>query len=105
MPTSPLRLLAATALAVLVCACASRPENDRSPIKFKVFEDADTDHDGKLNHAEVAAVPELEPLLRYFDRIDSDHSGFLSWSEVRAARFPVFREPRIPGLETEPPPP
>lgn len=101
MPTLSSRLFAAAWLAVLASACAVDPQRDRSPIKFKVFEDADTDHDGKLNHAEVAAVPELEPLLRIFNRVDTDHSGFLSWNEVRAARFPVFREPRLPQSEGE----
>ena len=97
MPTLPSRLLAVALLAML-SACAGNPERDRSPIPFKVFDDADTDHDGKLNRDEVAAVPGLEPLQRMFDRIDSDHSGFLSWNEVRAGRFPVFRPP--PSMQT-----
>lgn len=97
MSKLPSRLLALTLLASLAaCQSEAARQRDRSPIPFKVFDDADTDHDGKLNHAEVAAVPELEPLLRIFNRVDTDHSGFLSWNEVRAARFPVFREPRLP---------
>lgn len=95
MPTLSSRLLAA-ALLVLLAACAGDPERDRSPITFKLFDDADTDHDGKLDRAELAAVPELEPLARYFDRIDTDQSGYLSWAEVRAGRFPVFRAPKLP---------
>lgn len=97
MPPLPSRLLA-VAVAAVVAACSSDAsrQRDRSPITFQAFDDADADHDGKLNHAEVAAVAEFEPLLRYFDRIDTDHSGFLSWNEVRAARFPVFRAPKLP---------
>jgi Ca2+-binding EF-hand superfamily protein len=89
--------LLAIALPVCLAACAGDPERERSPIAFKVFDDADTNHDGKLDREEVAAVPGLQPLLLRFDRIDSDHSGFLSWNEVRAARFPIFRPPPLPG--------
>ncbi|MDB5968287.1 MAG: h [Hydrocarboniphaga sp.] len=97
MSNLPSRLLA-FALLVSLAACQSDAarQRERSPITFKAFDDADTDHDGKLNREEVLAVPEFVPLAKYFDRIDSDHSGFLSWNEVRAARFPVFREPRLP---------
>jgi hypothetical protein len=98
MSKLPLCLLAIVLPACLAaCQSDAARERERSPIPFKVFDDADTNHDGKLDRDEVAAVPELEPLLRHFERIDSDHSGFLSWNEVRAARFPIFRPPPLPG--------
>ena len=103
MSKLPSRLLAFALLASLAaCQSDAARQRDRSPIPFKTFEDADTDHDGKLNHAEVAAAPGLEPLLRNFNRVDTDHSGFLSWNEIRAARFPVYREPRLPLVEDDP---
>jgi len=75
---------------------ARRLCRSRSPIPFQAFEDADTNHDGRLDRDEVAAVPDFEPLSRVFERIDADHSGYLSWNEVRAGRFPFYRLPPLP---------
>lgn len=82
-------------LVVCLAACGG-PRDARpggpSPMEFERFEAADLDRDGKLNREEFAAVaPEVAPR---FDRIDTDRSGYLSWNEVRAARYPVIREPR-----------
>lgn len=102
MPTLHFRLPAATLLLSLwLGGCASddlSPSHDRSrsPIPFQAFEDADTNHDGRLDRDEVAAVPDFEPLSRVFERIDADHSGYLSWNEVRAGRFPFYRLPPLP---------
>jgi len=102
MPTLPFRLPAATLLLSLwLGGCASddlSPSHDRSrsPIPFQAFEDADTNHDGRLDRDEVAAVPDFEPLSRVFERIDADHSGYLSWNEIRAGRFPFYRLPPLP---------
>jgi hypothetical protein len=48
---------------------------------------ADTDGDGRVSRAEMAALPERgggDPSRR-FDRMDANHDGYLDASEIRAA--------------------
>ena len=57
------------------------------------FMAADTDGDGRIGKAELAAVPRRggrDPARR-FDRMDVDHDGFVDRSEVRAALTRRFR--------------
>jgi Ca2+-binding EF-hand superfamily protein len=47
------------------------------------FEQADTDHDGRLTRSEAAAMPFV---AKHFDEIDTNHDGYISRDELRAAR-------------------
>jgi len=81
-----LRTLLTGLSAFMLVACAGgggRSQDGRwiDGISFEQFDAADTDHDGKLDRAEVeAAFPQLLP---HFGRLDSDKSGFLSWNELK----------------------
>lgn len=72
-------------LASTVFAQDTAPEaNNASPTRHAHvnFEQADSNHDGKLSREEAAAMPFV---ARHFDQIDSNHDGYVTHDELRQA--------------------
>ena len=68
---------AAAARSSRVCANrygASRVGSGQSPSPRQRFEQADSDHDGRLTRAEAQAMPFV---AKHFDAIDTNHDGYM----------------------------
>ncbi|MBQ1056843.1 EF-hand domain-containing protein [Micromonospora sp. C32] len=91
-------------------AWADKPEfpefvtNAAAPFSLAVFDVADADRDGRINHAEMFAAQSKSGMRsddtqRIFDRLDTDRDGYLTSEEYgRAAHeFYLSTDPDAPG--------
>ena len=84
----PLLLLALPAFAQTNTAAPAPGGSDGSastqgPAPHQKFENADSDHDGRLSRSEAQAMPFV---AKHFDAVDTNHDGYISRDELRAAR-------------------
>ncbi|HEY2344796.1 MAG TPA: EF-hand domain-containing protein [Xanthomonadaceae bacterium] len=82
----PLLLLALPAMAQTDTAPAPAGSDGGTSVPKRTprerFEQADTDHDGRLSRNEAQAMPFV---AKQFDAIDANHDGYVTLDEMRAA--------------------